>query len=115
MKNGTTDMGMVEHDRSSSMTSEAETPQLHAADVLDKDVFDLNGERLGHVTLAREWDGHLVSFDVALSERTRLVHAAREPVATLMADDVVLADLDISMDEDAEHLLYGGLRSPHPD
>lgn len=97
------------------MTSEADVPPFHAADVIDKEVFDLHGERLGHVTLAREWGGHLVSFDVTLSEHTKLVHGAREPIATLMADDVVATDFEVSMDEDAEHLLYGGLRSTHSD
>lgn len=113
MKNRTTDTRKLVHAPSWSMTSEAEVPQLHAADVLDKDVFDLNGERLGHVTLAREWEGHLVSFDVTLAERAKRNHAARDPVATLMVDDVVSTDFVVSMDEDAEHLLSGGLREPH--
>lgn len=113
MKNRPTDTGKLVRAPVWGMTSEAEVPQLHAADVLDKDVFDLHGERLGHVSLAREWEGHLVSFDVTLAERAKRSHAAREPIATLMADDVVSTDFVVSMDEDAEHLLHGGLREPN--
>lgn len=94
------------------MSDEREVPTLRANDVLDKDVFDLNGEKLGHVALAREYEGHLVSFDVQLTRAARRAHRAPDAIATLMSEDVVATDFDVSMNEDADHLLSGGLPVP---
>lgn len=94
------------------MTDEAEVPLLHADDLLDKDVFDLNGVKLGHVTLCREYEGHVVSFDVALTEDVLRKHHASDAIATLMPDDVVATDFAVSLDEDAARLLSGGIDLP---
>jgi hypothetical protein len=73
-------------------------------DVLDKDVYDANGHRLGHVDLAREMDG-FVLFDVRLSGRGRRLLHADDHVVTFSAEDVIATDDDVTLAQDAAHLM----------
>lgn len=77
---------------------------MHSEDVLDKEVYDLSGHRLGHVTLARE-SGEFVLFDVELTDRARMRLDAPEEVITLSSDDVLATDFDLTVEDDWEHLL----------
>lgn len=78
---------------------------MHTEDVLDKEVYDLNGHRIGHVTLAREADEHVL-FDVALTPIAREHLATRDDVITLSSDDVLATDFDVTIDDDWDHLLF---------
>ena len=83
---------------------------MRSDDVLDKDVYDANGHRLGHVDLAREKDG-FVLFDVRLSGRGRRLLHSDENVVTFSADDVIATDGDITLAEDAAHLMRVAMAS----
>lgn len=75
---------------------------MHNEDVMDKEVFDLNGHRIGHVTLARE-TGDFVLFDVELAPRAR-AHL-HEDIVTLSSDDVLATDFDVTVGDDWDHLM----------
>lgn len=94
-------------------TSDAGDVHLHNADVLDKDVYDLNGMKLGHVTLARETPSEgLISFDVALRGRASRALGTHAPVLTIASDHVVAADSDVTLDDDVTHLTFREHTSP---
>jgi hypothetical protein len=76
---------------------------MHTQDVLDKDVYDANGLRLGHVRLAREAEGFLL-FDVELTGRARRAMRTQDDTITFAQDDVVATDGQITLVDDAAHL-----------
>lgn len=78
---------------------------MHNDDVLDKDVFDVNGQRIGHAVLAREADDELLSFDVELVEKLRLQWRAPERV-TIPAEDIVATDIQVTLAEDARYIVH---------
>lgn len=94
-----------------------ETPEgpvipLRPDDVLDKLVYDVNGRLLGHVSLAREVNEQMLSFDVELSPKAQRAFHARHPVATVPADLVVDSENEISLNEDGLYLVHPELTPP---
>ena len=85
---------------------------MHNDDVLDKDVYDVNGRRVGHATLARE-DAHedLLSFDVELEETLRALWNAPRFV-TVPANDVIATDGQVTLSEDARYIVHPELAPP---
>lgn len=75
---------------------------MDTEEVLDKEVYDLQGHHVGHVGLARESEGYLL-FDVELTPRARA--RLGEDVLTLSGDDVLATDFDVTLGEDWDHLL----------
>ena len=92
--------------------SDAGDARLHSADVLDKDVFDLNGHRLGHVNLAREDSNGLLSFDVTLRPREQRALGVESNVITVPWVDVEATDFHVTLAEDGVHLAHPGLALP---
>lgn len=78
---------------------------MHNDDVLDKDVFDVNGRRIGHATLAREAMDELLSFDVELDPRLRKLWRAPR-IVTVPATDVIATDFQVTLAEDARYILH---------
>jgi len=89
-----------------------ESPPLHANDLVDKPVFDVNGLLLGRVTLAREASDHLLGFDVTLRERLRERLDASDAVVTVMPDLIVAAGEEITLSESGENILHPERQAP---
>lgn len=94
------------------MADEAESDagplELHADDLLDKSVFDVNGHKVGRVTLTREKAEHLLSFDVELARKARRAAGIRDHRLTLSPSDVLSTDHDVTIDDDLAHLAHPG-------
>lgn len=75
----------------------------------DKDVYDVNGLRLGRVTRAFAEDGALFRFDVKLSNQARRLFGAEQEIAGVPA--VVVAEVD----GDAVRLSEAGEQILHPE
>lgn len=93
-------------------TAEGVVHGFRPDDLLDKAVYDVNGHLLGRVRLCRERGDRLASFDVELTERARRALAIEARQATLLPDDLLSAEEDVTLREEAAILLHPEI--PHP-
>lgn len=80
-----------------------------ATDLKDRDVFDVNGQRLGRVTRAFAEEGTLLRFDVTLSPNAQTLFNAPSNVAGIPSDAVA------RVEEDGIHLMQAAEQILHPD
>lgn len=84
---------------------------MHNDDVIDKDVFDVNGRRVGHAVLAREREDELLSFDVELEPGIQTAWNAPARV-TVPVHEVVATDFQVTLAEDARFIVHPELAPP---
>lgn len=83
-------------------------PDVTVDDLLDKETYDVNGHHLGRITLCREDNAGLRSFDVELDRAARRALQTERSTLTVPADEVVATDFDVTLAEE-------GLLLAHPE
>lgn len=80
-----------------------------AAELKDRDVFDVNGQRLGRLTRALAEDGSIIRFDVSLTPNARSLFHAPSDVAGIPPDAIA------RVEEDGVHLMQAAEQILHPE